>query len=89
MGYEWYKLELLAWREVPNLAKEKQGIAIALTLPMPSNESNIRENVFEQLTLAELEADNRLDKLIEFLDNYLGKSELLDSLPKMENFVDY
>ena len=31
--YELYKQKLLAWREVTDLSKEKQGVAIALSLP--------------------------------------------------------
>ena len=31
--YELYRQELLAWREVTDLRKEKQGVAIALSLP--------------------------------------------------------
>ena len=31
--YELYKQELLAWREITDLCKEKQGVAIALSLP--------------------------------------------------------
>ena len=45
--------------------------------------------MFELLTLAGPKADNKLDRLIEFFDNYLVKGELLDSLPKVELFVDY
>ena len=32
-GYELYRQELLAWREVTDLRKDKQGVAIALSLP--------------------------------------------------------
>ena len=32
-GYERYKLELLAWKEVTDIKKEKQGIVVALSLP--------------------------------------------------------
>ena len=31
--YESYRQELLAWREVTDLRKEKQGVVIALSLP--------------------------------------------------------
>ena len=41
-NYERYKLELQAWREITDIAKEKQGIAIALSLP-EDTECNIRE----------------------------------------------
>ena len=33
LPYELYKQKLLAWREVTDLSKDKQGVAIALSLP--------------------------------------------------------
>ncbi|KAK6178608.1 hypothetical protein SNE40_013359 [Patella caerulea] len=49
--YELYKQELLAWKEVTELAKSKQGVAIALTLP---EDDSIRQKVFDQIPLTEL-----------------------------------
>ena len=45
-SYELYKQELLAWKEITDLDKRKQGVAIALTLP-EDDEMQIREKVFE------------------------------------------
>ena len=32
-SYELYKQDLLAWKEITEIAKEKHGVAITLTLP--------------------------------------------------------
>lgn len=86
--YELYKQELLAWREVTDLAKGKQGVAIALSLPEES-ETKIREKVFDQIELAELKKDDGFDTLVAFLDKHLAKDDLTDSLEKFEEFEDY
>ena len=41
-SYEPYKLELLAWCEVTDMSRFKQGIVIALSLP-EDDENQIRE----------------------------------------------
>ena len=87
--YERYKLELKAWKEVTDIAKEKQGIVVALSLPQDENESGIREKVFDEIELSELKKENGLDTLIKFLDGKLGKDELADSLEKFEDFEDF
>ena len=43
--YERFRQELLAWTEITDLSKDKQGIAIALSLP-DDDESQIREKSF-------------------------------------------
>ena len=43
-SYEHFKLELLAWREVTNISRFKQGIIIALSLP-EDDRNKIREKV--------------------------------------------
>ena len=60
--YERYRIELEAWREINDLEKEKQGIAIALTLP-EDDESGIREKV-DELSLNDLKTENALDRLL-------------------------
>jgi hypothetical protein len=87
-SYERYKQELLAWREVTDLAKAKQGIVVALSLP-ENDTSNIREKVFDQLALTTLKTASGLENLITFLDKHLGKDDLADSLEKFEDFDDY
>ena len=52
-GYERYKQELLAWKEITDAKPEKQGIFVALSLP-ENDESGIRERVFDEMTLDDL-----------------------------------
>ena len=46
--YELYRQELLAWREVTDLRKDKQGVAIALSLP-EEDKTKIRERYLIKL----------------------------------------
>ena len=87
-SYELYKQELLAWKEITDLDKRRQGVAIALTLPQ-DDEMQIREKVFDQLSLTDLKDEDGLTKLSEFLDKHLAKDELTDSLEKFEDFDDF
>ena len=86
-SYERYKLELLAWREVTEISKAKQGIVIALSLP-EDDSHQIREKVFNQISLDDLKKENGLDTLIKFMDTHLKKDELTDSVEKYEDFED-
>lgn len=83
-GYDRYKLELLAWKEVTDVSKKKQGIAIALSLP-----DRVKEKVFDNVELDTLKGDDSLDTLVTYLDLILKKDELEDCLEKFENFEDY
>ena len=49
----------------------------------------IREKVFDQLSLTDLKDKDGLTKLLEFLDKHLAKDELTDSLEKFEDFDDF
>ena len=71
-NYEHYHLELMAWREVTDNPKEKQGIAIALSLP-EETECSIREKIFDELSIAQLKVDVGFKRLIEFLDEKFKK----------------
>ena len=83
-GYELYRQELFAWREVTDLRKDKQGVAIALSLP-EDDKTQIREKVFEQISLDDLKKEDGFDILITFLDSHLKKDDLADSLEKFDN----
>ena len=87
-AFERYKQELLAWREVTELGKKKQGIALALSLP-EEEESGIRAQVFDELSLDELKEEDGFEKFIAFLEGKLGKDELEDCLEKFEDFEDF
>lgn len=87
-GYERYKLELLAWKEITKVEKAKQGILIALSLP-EDDESGIRERVFDEVKLEDLKKDTGLDSLISYMDKKLGKDDLVDCLEKYEDFEEF
>lgn len=84
-SYERYKQELLAWREVTNLDKTKQGIAIALTLP-DNDSKNIREKVFDEISVDNLKKDDGLDTLIKIFDGIYKKEDLSDCFERYEQF---
>ena len=75
-NFEIYKLELLAWSEVTEISKSKQAIVIALSI----TDDDIRENIFTQLSLEDLKQEKGLDCLIQFLDSFLGKDEITDTV---------
>ena len=87
-SYERFKQELLAWREITEISKNKQGIAVALSLP-DDDENKIKDKVFGQIALDELKDENGLNILIAFLDKHLGKDDLADSIEKFEDFDDF
>ena len=49
-NYERLRQELLPWKEITDLSKDKQGIVIALSLP-EEDESQIREKGFDQIAI--------------------------------------
>ena len=65
-------LQLLAWLEVTDICKTKQGIVIALSLPK-NEEFQIKEKVFSQVSLDDLKKEDCLDILIQFLDKHLKR----------------
>ena len=87
-NYERYRQELIAWREITDLSKEKQGIAIALSLP-EEDETQIRQKVFDQIPIDDLKSIDGLTVLINFFDEHLAKDDLTDSLEKFEDFDDF
>ena len=86
--YERFKQEVLAWREITDLAKNKQGIAVALSLP-EDDEHQIKDKVFDQISIDDLKDNFGLDILIAFLDKHLAKDDLPDSLEKFDDFDDF
>ena len=87
-SYSLYQREVSAWQEVTDVKLEKQGIVLALSLP-ETEDFNLREKVFENLSLDKLRGNNGVKDLIGFLDEQFGKDELEDSLQKFEDFEDY
>lgn len=83
--FERWKVEIEMWSEVTDLAKNKMGIAVALSLP--ENDSTvIREQVMEEVKLDDLKKDDGLKTLLTFMEKKLGKDDMEDSLEKYEEF---
>ena len=75
----------MAWREVTDIPKKKQGIAIALSLPEEA-ECSIREKIFDELSIAQLEADVGFETFIEFFDEKLKKEDIANGWDKFNDF---
>ena len=86
-NYERYRIELEAWREITELPKAKQGIAVALSLP-PESSSDIRDKVFEQLPITDLKA-NGFGTLLAFLDRELQKDDISAYYGKLNDFEEF
>ena len=84
-SYENLRQELLAWSEITDISKSKQGIVIALSLS-ENDETQISDKMFDQISIDDLKSDDGLRILLNFLDQHLGKDDLMDSLEKNEDF---
>ena len=87
-NYERYQIELEAWREISNLPKAKQGIAVALSLPLKSS-SDIHDKGFEQLTITDLKAENGFETLLAFLERQLQKNNISANYDKFNDFKEF
>ena len=64
-NYERFRQQLTAWKEITELSKDKQCIAIALSFP-ENDESQIRQKGFDQIPLDDLKSDDGLTVLLIF-----------------------
>ena len=85
---EQYRIELTAWREVTDLDKSKQSIAIALSFP-EQDEHKLCEKVFSELSINDLETESGFDILLDFPDRILQKDDISDSWEKFNDFDEY
>ena len=67
-NYERFRQEFTSWKEITDLSKDKQGIAIALSLP-EDDESQIRKQVFDQIPVNDLKSDDGVTVLLNFWAN--------------------
>ena len=84
-AFERWKTEIEMWSEVIELTKSKMGIAVALSLP-EHDSTMIREQVLEEVPLADLKKDDGLKTLLTFMEKKLGKDDTEDCLEKYEEF---
>ena len=88
--YESFKKELKMWSAVTEVPKKKQASLVALSLP---NEckfgENIKERVLQRISVSDLNADDGLQKLTEFLDGELACDATTDLVNKWDDWFDY
>ena len=83
-----YKNKVNFWKGVCGLPKKKQAGHLALALPNDL-EDPLQDQVMEQFTCEELEVDDGVKILLDFLEKKYGKDELLDCLDKYKDFRDF
>ncbi|XP_057310466.1 uncharacterized protein LOC130648431 [Hydractinia symbiolongicarpus] len=86
--YNRYVDELKAWTLLTDLEKQKQGIAVALSLP-EEDSTQVRDKVFSEISIADLNKEDGIDTLIAFMDNLFKKDELTDMYEHYTNFDRY
>ena len=84
-SYSRWVEELKAWTELTDVKKDKQGLAVALSLP-EKDSSNIRDKVFSDLSLDELKGNDGVKKLIEFMDKLFKKDQLSEAYEAFSDF---
>ena len=67
--------ELKFWDKITKIDAKEKGLAVALSLPV---NSDIRDKVFTEMTVEELNVDDGLQKLITFLDKEYKKEEIAE-----------
>ena len=71
------------WSKVTELTKAKMGISL------PEHDSSmIREQVMEEVPLADLKKDDGLKTLLTFMEKKLGTDHMEDCLEKYEDIFD-
>ena len=83
-----YKNKVNFWKGVCGLTKKKQAGHLALVLPNDLDDP-LQDQVMERFTSEELEVDDGVQILLDFLEKKYGKDELLDCLDKYKDFRDF
>ena len=84
--FDLYRQEVEMWEEVTSVVKEKRAMVLILSL---SEGDSLREQVFENLSIADLKKDTGVKTFLDFLEQSYGKDELVDCLERYKEFRDY
>ena len=85
-NYECFKNELLLWQSLTSLEITKQAGCIALNLPNDCPfAKDIRTKVMEQLSMAQLRAEDGFDQLVKVLDKELMQPEIEQAVEDWDN----
>ena len=84
-AYEQYRIELDLWESITDVAAEKQCGTVAFSLP-EEHESHIREKVFNEISLTDMNKKEGLKTLKAFMDKVLKKDDITDRWLKYDDF---
>ena len=82
-SYESWLKELQAWLVITKVEKKKQAVAIVLSF---EDGSEVRDKVFHEIDIEELNSTDGVEKLLEHLDKWYKKDELAGSYEAWNNF---
>ena len=85
-SYESWRNELLAWKVLTNVGHKKQALAVALSF---ENDSEVRQRIFNEIDVEELNANDGLEKLLILLDKWYKKDDLTGAYEAWRNFDTY
>lgn len=80
--------EVKAWIALTDLDVKKQGLAIALSLPEEDG-SSIRDQVFSEISVDDLQKEDGVKTLIEFMDNIYKQDALSEAYEAYAEFDRY
>ena len=78
----------MVWSIATSVAKDKQALVVALSLP-EDHESNIKENIFSELETSELNSDTGMERLITFLDKRFLKDSFVEAYEKYKKWSGF
>ncbi len=85
--YSRWTAEIKVWQTLTELAPEKQGPALALSLP--ENEGTIRDKVFNELGVEKLHQKDGVEVFVKFMDDVYKKDELSEAYEVYTDFDRY
>lgn len=84
--YERWKIELEAWRRVTKIEKASQALTVALSF---DEDSDVRDKIFNEIGLDELNVDGGMQKLVQHLDGWYKEDELTGAYTAWNSFNNY
>ena len=86
--YELWKKELGLWKLVTDIKPEKLAITVVLSLPEDCTfGKNIKSTVLENIKEDVLKKTEGYDKVLDYLDELLGKDKEVDKFDRFKEFV--
>lgn len=85
-SYERWRTELEAWQLVTTTEKKKQAITVALSFP---EGSEVRDRVFNEVEVKDLDADEGMSTLLQYMDKWYKKDELASAYDSWSNFDSF